>query len=308
MVNKEILQGWMSENNGYILYDPLHPGVFTGYVTFTPERSKSALENNTRNRNIKMTQLEELTEQMKNGNWDENVGTITFDKNGVISNGQHRFESSVKTGITFRNLVTYGVSDRTQHYTDRGASRKLEDDFSIDKLKNSKNLSTITRTHYLINAKQFSVKAIITKVKTASCVPDSVLYDYFYENKTEIIRLERLYANTYLKVKLLKIGEVLKTLVLLFDRINSEDAYRFWEKLGKGYSEIEDDPIMLLRSRLAKHADNNQNKLTQPTIAALIIKAWNAYERGETVKQLKFMAGGANPESFPEIYNPYENE
>jgi len=38
----------------------------------------------------------------------------------------------------------------------------------------------------------------------------------------------------------------------------------------------------------------------QRYIAALVIKAWNAYRDGAPVRQLKYRIGGANPEKFPE--------
>lgn len=308
MVTKEILQSWMAEDNGYVLYDPLHPGVFTGYVRFTPERAKSALENNTRNRKIKSTQLRELEEQMKSGNWDENIETITFDENNKVSNGQHRLNGCVHTGVTIRNLVTYGISERAQHYMDRGAGRKLKDDFDIDGRANSKNLSTITKAHYLLNVKGFSPKTIMQKGPAISSIPDSILFDYNCEHKSELEAKERLYAKVYNTVRLLKIGEILKILVLAFDSVNSDDANHFWKVLGTGQSTIENDPIILCRERLLAHAIDKHKKLNQETIAALIIKAWNAYERGETIKQLKYTAGGVNKESFPAIYNPYTDE
>jgi hypothetical protein len=34
---------------------------------------------------------------------------------------------------------------------------------------------------------------------------------------------------------------------------------------------------------------------------AVIVKAWNAYRLGDQISMLKFRAGGAKPETFPEI-------
>lgn len=307
MIDETIIKRWMLENNGNILYDPMHPGVFTGYVTFTPERSKSALENNTRNRKLKAnSQLPILMEAMENGEWDDNVETISFTKDNILSNGQHRFESSVRSGSTFRNLVTYGISDRAQRKQDRGASRKLDEDLYIDGFKNTIHLAAIIRVLYFLDVKNLTIKNILNRSIDTVTVADSVFYDYFYEHKNEIIEKERFTASVAKSVACLEVpGGIVNVLSIKFDRINKEDAKCFWERLSDGFTTIENDPIIVLRNKLIKNKDNNQHKLSNIVMAALIIKTWNLYMKGETTQCLKFAAGGATPESFPEIYNPY---
>lgn len=307
MIDEIIIKQWMLENNGNILYDTLHPGIFAGYVTFTPERSASALENNTRNRKLKdKTQIPILINAMRSGEWDENIEPISFTKNGVMSNGQHRCEGSVRGNVTFRNLVIYGVSDRSQHYTDRGQTRKLSEDLQIDGFKNTNHLAAIIRVVYRRNVKKLPIKSILNRTIEMSAISDSVLYDFFYDHKDEIVKKERFTAGIYNSVIHLGIpGEIVNILSLEFDRISKNDAECFWERLSSGFTTVENDPIMILRDRLSKNKDNKQNKLSDIILAAFFIKTWNAYMKGETIKSLKFSAGGSNPESFPEIYNPY---
>jgi len=307
MIDETIIKRWMLENNGNILYDPMHPGVFTGYVTFTPERSKSALENNTRNRKLKLkSQIPTLMEAMENGKWDDNVETISFTKSNVLSNGQHRLEASVRSNTAFRNLVTYGISDRAQHYQDRNPARKLSEDLQIDGLKNSVHLAAIIRVVYFLDVKKLPIKSILNRSIEISNVADYVFYDYFYQHKEEIMKKERYTNGVYNSVIHIGVpGGIVNVLALEFDRVNKEDAECFWNRLSSGYTTIENDPIMVLHEQLVKNKDNPQKNMTETVLAAKIIKTWNYYMKGETTDCLKFTAGGSHPEAFPEIYNPY---
>ena len=132
MVDQTILKRWMLENNGSVLYDAMYDGVFNGYVTFTPERAKSALENNTKNRKLGLNkQIPPLIEAIENGLWDDNVSKINFDEECVLSDGQNRLEACVRSGNTIRTLVTVGVSKTAQSNTDRRGARTLQDDLTI---------------------------------------------------------------------------------------------------------------------------------------------------------------------------------
>ena len=65
--------------------------------------------------------------------------------------------------------------------------------------------------------------------------------------------------------------------------------------------------VTRLRKKLADNAHSGISKRPVTVMAALIIKAWNFYEQGEKPKLLKFTAGGASPEAFPQVYNPYKD-
>lgn len=96
-----------------------------------------------------------------------------------------------------------------------------------------------------------------------------------------------------------------RTLGVLFDAFRGADDenYRsFIDQLTNKKPAC--TSIRLLASRLSEYAEDvrkNNTKLNQRYVAAIIIKAWNAYMRGDDIKQLRFTQGGAHPESFPEI-------
>ena len=307
MITEEMIKRWMLEDNGNILYDPLHPGVFSGYVNFTRERAKLALEGNTHNRKIRDSQQENIKLGLKNGLWDDNVSKINFESNGTLSEGQHRLEGVVETGIPIRCLVTFGVTREAQLVTDRRGNRNLSDDLTIDGFKNSKNLAAISRVLYARN-NGITVKELIHGDSKTYKYPDALVMGWFKDNKDYCISTERLAARMKDLVRDCKItGHVMSVLTVEFDSIDSQDALSFWKRLSCGIATQENDPVVWLRKRLTDNARSNTSRIPKIVEAALIIKAWNFYIKGETTKQLKYTSGGANPEPFPEIYNPYKD-
>lgn len=309
MVTKADVIGWMLENRGQMIVDPDDSNIITGYVTFTPERAESALENNTKNRKMGVyNQVPGLKEALLNGLWDPNVSKISFAADGTLSDGQNRLFSVKETGVPMRTLVTWGVGEDAQLVTDRRGTRTLTNDIEIAGFSQANHLAAITRIKYLRDEKGLDLKTIITRGRVATTsISDIVLYKYFMSHSDEIIEEMKLARKIYFSLRDLDInGSVINLLSFEFNNINSEDAWCFWSRLSTGVTTNEYDPVTLLRKRLSENARSKTNKIPQIVMAALIIKAWNLFERGETAKQLKYASGGARPEPFPEIYNPYE--
>ena len=308
MVTKELLKMWMHENKGAILYDELHYGVFTGYVTFTPARAKMALENNIRNRKLGKTSTNVLKTVMSNNLWDDNVSKINFNSAGELSDGQTRLNACVQSGCTFRCLVTWGVSREAQLVTDRRGTRTLPDDLQIAGYKNSNSLAAVTRILYY-SEDGCNVQSILNGTARKTPAADISMFYYFMNHQDEIINLERYAVKIYTSVRDLEISKtIINILAIKFAKVNKDDADMFWRRLSEGLSQVENDPIVMLRKRLVDDTKTTAKKLPDIVKAALIIKTWNFYLAGETTKVLKWAQGGANPEKFPEIYNPYTEE
>ena len=309
MITETLIKRWMRENGGSILYDPLHPNVFSGYVNWTPERSNFALKSNTRNRPMKYdNQVLPLINILNDNLWDDNVSKINFESSGILSDGQHRLKASVDSGKSFRCLVTWGVGRSAQLVTDRRGSRTLYDDMTIDGFKNSKNLAAIARILFA-KSKGATVRGLMTGDRRTYRYPDAVVYRWFLDNSELCIYTQKLVSRMQDLVKDLRInGYVMNVLVSEFNSVSSDDALEFWKRLSSGIVSRENDPIVWLRKRLTDNARSNTSKIPKMVTCALIIKAWNFYIMGESTKQLKFTAGGAKPETFPEICNPYAED
>lgn len=139
-------------------------------------------------------------------------------------------------------------------------------------------------------------------------VSDATLFKYYLDHEQEIDDiLDRILRVSQMLSGLKINGTVLNALVFKFDEIDQNDSQQFWASLGRGVFRVDDDPVMRLRTRLAKNALSETNKIPNHVVAALIIKAWNMFEVGEVCKNLSYRSGGATPEEFPEIVNPYKD-
>lgn len=307
MVTKADVIGWMLEDRGQILVDPDNNNIITGYVTFTPDRARSALENNTRNRKMgAKKQVPAIKESLLNGMWNANVSTISFAEDSTLSDGQNRLFAVTETGVPMRNLVTWGVEKDAQLVTDRRGTRTLTNDIEIAGFHQANHLAAITRIKYLREEKGLDIKTIINRgyvVSTAAS--DVVLFKYFMSHSDEIVEKMKTARRIYFAIRDLDVNmAVINTLSVEFNDINSVDAECFWSKLSTGVATSEWDPVVLLRKRLSENARSQTNKIPAIVMTALIIKAWNLFERGETTMSLKYRSGGASPEPFPKIYDP----
>lgn len=312
MVTKEILRNWMLEDGGAILSDPKNPGIFSGYVNFTPERIDSALDNNTKNRKPgRRTQLPALCEAINVNLWDDNVAKINFDKDCILSDGQNRLIAAKQAGKPIRCLVTFGLEKTAQLVTDRRGMRTLKDDLEIAGYKDTCRLAAVGRIVYAREVLGMNTHLLLTRNARTRTTPDAIMLKYISENADRLIELVKRVGRIYDAIKWMEIDKgLVNLLVYEFDNINYEDSTEFWLRFAgvKAGSGENGDPIALLQSRFRNALDKRNAKIPKETTAALIIKAWNFYEKGETTGNLKYIPGGARPEPFPEIFNPYKED
>lgn len=200
----------------------------------------------------------------------------------------------MKAGIPFDTLLIEGLPVSAQDTMDKGSRRSMADTFMLHGYAQSAKVATL-------------VRAVIASEKVG-------LRDAFAYNNgvavTEREALERAEREPHL-VDIAKItgsrfgslglsGKVAGLLFYTFENIDAEDTQFFFNALLDPSGLATNHPIYQLRVSLLKMV-GNRNRSTANTVlvAALCIKAWNAYRNGETRKLLKFAVGGANPEQFP---------
>lgn len=84
-------------------------GLTCEVEVITPEMAEAYLANNFKHRDIKESKVDKYVETLKNGEWRFNGKVITFNKDGVLMNGQHRLSAVVKSGIPIKTLVVRGI-------------------------------------------------------------------------------------------------------------------------------------------------------------------------------------------------------
>lgn len=267
-----------------------HPEPDVRVERITPDRAREYLGHNTRNRTIRARTVAAYSADMKNGDWRWNGEAIKFGADGTLLDGQHRLMAIVEADVPIRMLVVRGLPEETQMTMDTGAKRTFSD-----------HLRLAGEDHYV---------TLATTARSVTAWEDGGVTAFASGNQyTNAQMLRTLDAYPWLRDGAPLISRVTHAARLpgttaglcwwLFTTLDSEDANHFFERLASDEGHRRGEPIYALRSLLYNSDDSVRSNRNKKYLAAVTIKAWNKYRDGEELRQLKFRAGGANPESFP---------
>lgn len=251
----------------------------------TPAIATEMLTKNTRNRPANVHHVKRLARQMELGKWKINGDTICFNGDRLID-GQHRLLACVQSGVTIQTLVVDGIDSDAFDTKDIGKRRTPADTLA---------------TNGEINCKSLAAAVCVIDRYMTSRMDKRVRYE---NNEVEALLEEypevRDSINICRKTAGLLPQSVLVACHYLFARKDKEMADDFVGKLLRGMNLTDGDPVYLLRERLLKNSISSL-KLPPTSIAAIIIKAWNAKRSGTTLRFLRYEAAGDKPETFPVV-------
>lgn len=253
-------------------------------VTFWLEPADAAevLKYNDANRPYSRRHAERLAAEMKAGRWHFTGQPIIFSDKGRLIDGQHRMGACVEAGVPIKCILTFGVPDAAFAHIDVGKKRTASDIFAINGVKDSALVSaamaallTMHKPHkdtYLTSAQLYEV------YKSHADISDSTWAG-------RAIHKQRLMQPA--------LGVALHYAFALKSRGQADD---FFHKLSEGVGLKAKDPIKKLRDKLIENLSRDE-KMSRRRIAALTIKAWGFYRRGQPTTQLKF----GEDEAFPKV-------
>lgn len=259
-----------------------------------PDRAKALLAN-MRNRRYQQAHAQKLSRDMTSGNWRPNSTIQIADtaEGECLIDGQHRMRAVIIAGTPQEFIVIRGVSLEDQRVIDVGRGRTLGDTLTLNGESHANVLAAAIGWFWRRSQN-------LTR----------------YTSKTPTIAegLQTLREHPALRQSITPVSPAARTLrvsigmgaCLYYEmtKIDPDSASDFWRKLASGLDIHEEHPVYVLRSRLEKNAISTTVKLENLTICAFIIKAWNAYIRGDDMKILRWTRGGANAEEFPELETP----
>ena len=271
-----------------------YPQVRVTIERITPEIAQKMLERNTHNRDKKS---EPLAEAIKQGQWKLNGASIVFSSDGVLLDGQNRLMAVVTSGKPIDTVVVRGAVAESQITMDVGVKRSLTDYLKMDGYPSYKHVATIGRALYTSDKYGIHTSGWNGGVQT-----NRVTLQTLYEFTTAVYneRIKPIVADVYAVCVLYKIR--MNVVAITFDafrRISQQDYEEFVRQL-RGMSK-QCQPVQKLVMAFTKNRDNEQIQLPLQIQAAYIVKTWNAYMNGEEIGVLRYRAGGANPEVFPEV-------
>lgn len=256
-----------------------------------PAAAKEILNGNTHNRGLRRSVVESYARDMSEGAWQENGESIKIAGDGTLLDGQHRLNAIVESGATQRMLVVRGLPMGSQDTVDGGARRSFSDVLKLRGETDYNRLAAVTRR--VAHWQRGERRAVRSPAGPAT--------------NTELLRI--LDEAPSIRASAEIAGEVRRHIPVhasvaglthyLFAQVNPEDCDYFFQRLIDGANLDADHPVAVLRRTVIEHM-SGKHKLPEHVMLAYVIKAWNAYRDGRTISQLRFRAGGKNPEDFPE--------
>jgi hypothetical protein len=262
----------------------------------TPQMAAEWLGHNPTNRQMSPNRLRRNTETMREGDWGFNGQPITKDKNGNVVDGQHRLASLISAQMSAWFIVIRGLEPIAQETTDLNQPRKLKDMIYRRGYANHSDLAAVTNWLWRYLEGKMTGTAYASKFPT---VPQGLkVFEEHVDGFQDSLRVGSRVG------KSLKVGRpVFSMLHYVLSDIDQEDTDEFFARLADGQALVEGDSIYALRraiDNLRKQQVSHTRGIPGEYLAAITIKAWNSYRRGDrNVKVVVWKRGGAHPEPFP---------
>lgn len=275
----------------------------------TPELAAYYLSLNIHNRAPKPLRIRAYAADMLEGRWMLNGEGIKLTKSNQLADGQNRLLAVVLIGIAVRMTVIRGVDDVAQETMDTGANRTLPDSLKLRGEVRNPSLAAVIRSLYIWDHWPEGTRRLVGSDIGANPVmtSNSILLKYFDADPENIRRITVL-CDRYRKGTRIP-ASILAPLIREMENIDPQDAVDFFMRLQKGLPSESNfgaaDPIVVLnrglQRLLAFSGGGHRGRYSSSEMAAYIVKGWNAYRLGTSIRILKYRSGGSAPEPFPEM-------
>lgn len=254
-----------------------------------PKKARTLLEANTQNRLLNKSTVERYAREMKLGTWVDQGDPIRLAKDGTLLDGQHRLAAIVESGLTQKIVVVSGVDTRAMLTMDTGRKRSFSDHLRIHGYIHHASLAAACKFAVLYECPER------TPYAGSNDASASEMWDWLTANHDIV---DSVFMTRRTSGRLRNCGSFFAYVRHIANDRSDWDV--FADQIQNGEGLYEGDPAFALRRWL----DNQQVGTSQvkPIVrAAVVIKSWNAFLRGDEVKLLHFKPGGATPEKFPTI-------
>jgi len=261
--------------------------------TLTPAQAQNLLDHNPLNRNRSVHRVAEMTETFRAGGHRADIAPILISNDNSVIDGQHRLAAQVASETTLAWIVVRDVDASAQLAVDTGKPRSFDDYLTMHGVKDSRALAAATRFLWNYQNSVFTYAGNFMKRPMASV---GRLWE-LYQSREGDLAEGVLRARPVLRSIRMSRATASGLWVVLSD-VDFEDAAEFYAHLGRQADGAAIDGVELFRNKMNVR-DRAMDIITLRTQAALLIKAWNSWRRGEPVAMLTFRPGGARREGFP---------
>ncbi|BAU93426.1 hypothetical protein MPPM_4821 [Methylorubrum populi] len=254
--------------------------VFSEQASITPEIAALLLNKNPDNRNLSKKRIGEIRADLESGRYVLNGEPIIVSKDGLLNDGQHRLIACVESGVTFRTIITFGVTRSSRLTLDQGGARTVADYLDMQGGgDNTKVAATVARMLWQYQKLGHLSSNGKSKQRTWPTKAESLVVAA--ENEREIAFHLSCVQKTSRLVGSLSFV-VLCRIVLA--RADATMGAVFIDRLLDGSNLKPDSPIFVLRERFI-----NDPKMRQPDRFEAVVRAWNAMRKGKTLGKIQIM-------------------
>lgn len=255
--------------------------VVTRVVELTPELAQALLDRNPQNRKLSLkVTVAKYARDMANGTWAFNGEPIIIAKTGELNDGQHRCHAVIESNVTVPVVLVIGTERESRLTVDQGKTRMAGDYLGMEGYTDSIALAAAAKYAW--------------QHQELGRVSHQALYS---PTKGEIVALvdatpelaASLRAIPKKGVDMVGGRSILAFLHWLFATRSGDTgaADDFMDGLITGINLSADSPILYTRNRLS----TNKGRLRPNEKAELIIRAWNAWRRGQHPRTMPINGG-----------------
>lgn len=270
-------------------------------VVMTPKMATKILNTqNTRNRRIKRPRVDLLVSALQRGEYRLNPNGIGFDRSGVLIDGQHRLLAIAQSEVSIPMFVIRGLPAGSQDVVDVGSRRNLSDQLMIHGETRTHSLASVLMLVWRWHEGSWETPATVRPT-----IPQALQFlGRNPEVREAMIRADRVVDRLPFRTPV----SILGAAMFRAEQLDPDGCADFFERqFAAGVNLGETDPAYQLRERLAHlgaASRRTKARVKAEYPLALIVKAWNAYQLGNPVGQLRWTLGGSKPEAFPTMLGP----
>ncbi len=262
-----------------------HPNITAQIVFITPEMAREMIDANHLNqRGIKAQNLSKIENNFRKEAFVLNGESLIRSASKVIMDGQHRLHGCINTQTGFWTVFVDNVPDEYFATIDSGRSRSFADVLKIRGEDDARSLAPAAQrlgeymksSRSVGNGMPLSNNELNDVIEQCPTLSDSVRFC-----KRSLCGLVSTASVAWLHW-------------VARDGGCGDRMEEFMESLGSGAMLADTSPVYWLRKRLEQNRICKA-KLPNRELIALVVKAWNAYAAGTSMKSLRWSTG----EDFP---------
>jgi hypothetical protein len=256
----------------------------TRTVLMTPEAAGKALDTiNTHNRKKRDHRTEEFVVIITSGEWGVTHQGAAVDSNGVLQDGQHRFQAIVDTGVTVPMQVSVGMPPENFRKVDIPMLRTARDAAAMRGEVNVGVLTAAARMLVVIDMLGTETHVRQRRTKVSIDRVDAAILRMGDDLRQAVVRAKRIRRD--IKVSGAALAASIYSITMRLPEGDPRPG-EFFNQIETGIGIGRDHPVWMLRRLLIRSTLDRRNALDQWVAYAYILKAWGLAMRGVKVTGL----------------------